>query len=83
MEKIVLNEEQEVRALNLMKGSLFIDGLCGNIINPEPPVIEGKTYLERLLESGVNAQSITLAAPSAIFETVLKEMYSYYNLFDY
>ena len=83
MEKIVLNEEQEVRALNLMKGSLFIDGLCGNIINPEPPVIEGKTYLERLLESGVNVQSITLASPSANFETVLKEMYSYYNLFDY
>ena len=83
MEKIKLNENQEVRANNLMKESLFIDGLCGNIINPEPPEINGKTYLERLVESGVNVQSITLASPSAGFDTVLKEMYSYNNLFMY
>lgn len=83
LEEINLNEQQEERALSLIKNSLFIDGLCGNIINPEPPVIDGKTYLERLLESGVTAQSITISSPSAGFDSVLKEIYSYYNLFSY
>lgn len=83
MKEINLNKQQEERALNLIKNSVFIDGLCGNIINPEPPVIDGKAYLDRLLESGVTAQSITLASPSAGFDGVLKEIYSHYNLFDY
>ncbi|MCQ4925430.1 dipeptidase [Tissierella carlieri] len=83
MKKITLSKTQEERAKELTQTSIFIDGLCGNMINPEPPIIEGKTYLDRLLESGITAQSITLSSPSAGFESVLKEMYSYYNLFDY
>ena len=83
MKKINLTKAQDERALELCHEKLFIDGLCGNLINPEPPVIEGKTYLDRLLESGMNVQSITVAAPGADFNTVLKEMYAYYNLFDY
>lgn len=83
MVKITLSKDQEERARELTKSSLFIDGLCGNIINPEPPVIEGKTYLDRLIESGITAQSITIASPSAGFESVLKEIYSYHNLFSY
>lgn len=83
MKKITYTKAQEERARQLLHDSIFIDGLCGNLINPEPPVIEGKTYLERLLESGVTAQSITIASPGAGFEAVLKEMYGYYNLFGY
>lgn len=83
MKKIVLSKAQEARAEELTQTSIFIDGLCGNIINPEPPVIGGKTYIDRLLESGITAQSITVASPSASFEAVLKEMYCYYNLFNY
>lgn len=83
MKKVTLSKSQEERAMDLMHNSIFIDGLCGNIINPEPPVIEGKTYLDRLIESGITAQSITISSPAAQFESVLKEMYSHHNLFDY
>ena len=83
MEKITLTKAQEERAQELIHSSIFIDGLCGNLINPEPPVLEGKTYLERVLESGVTAQSITIAGTNVGFEAVLKEIYSYYNLFGY
>lgn len=83
MEKIVLSKAQEEKAKELLGESLFIDGLCGNLINPEPPEREGKTYLDRVLESGVNVQSITTASPGADFNTILYEMYCHYNLFDY
>lgn len=83
MKKIELSKSQEERALSLMDETIFIDGLCGNLINPEPPVLNGKTYLERLMESGVTAQSITLTSPAAGLEAVLKEIYSYNNLFSY
>lgn len=83
MESINLSEVQEAKALEILKNTIFIDGLCGNIINPEPPVLNGKSYIDRLLDSGVNSQSITLTSPSADFNSVLKEIYSYSNLFDY
>lgn len=83
MQKLQLTKAQEEHAAELSQSALFIDGLCGNLINPEPPVIDGVTYLDRALKSGVNVQSITLTSPSAGFDSVLKEMYSYYNLFDY
>src|SRR5699024_3598268 len=83
MTKANLNENQEERVHELVNDSTFIDALCGNIINPEPPIIEDKSYIDRLLESGITAQSITLANPQAGFDGVLKEIYSYYNLFDF
>lgn len=81
--KIELTKAQEERAYELTHTSVFIDGLCGNIINPEPPIIEGKTYIDRLLNSGINVQSITISSPAAGFDSILKEIYSYHNLFKY
>ena len=83
MKKITLTKAQEEHAQELMQESVCIDGLCGNLSNPEPPGIDGVTYLDRCLASGVTAQSITVASPAGGFESVLKEMYGYYNLFGY
>ena len=83
MEKITLSKAQEERAQELHYSSLFIDGLCGNLVNPEPPERNGVPYLERVRQSGANVQSITLSSPQAGFEGVLKDMYAYYNLFKY
>lgn len=83
MKKIILTKAQEERAQELHFSSIFIDGLCGNIINPEPPVLDGKAYLDRVRESGVTAQAITIASPDDSFERVLKSIYAHYNLFDY
>lgn len=83
MVRTKLSSVEEERVEKLIEGSIFIDGLCGNLINPEPPVLGGKTYLERVIDSGVTAQSITIASPNASFEGILKEIYSYYNLFNY
>ena len=83
MKKITLTPAQEERAQELHYQSLFIDCLCGNLVNPEPPERDGVPYLERVLQSGANVQSITLSSPAASFEEVLKDMYAYYNLFKY
>lgn len=83
MKEISLSKAQEARAYDLIHDNLFIDCLCGNLINPEPPTIDGVPYLERVRQSGVNVQSITLSAPGASFEEVLKDMYGYFNLFKY
>ena len=83
MKPITLTNAQEERAKELHYKYLFIDCLCGNLINPEPPEREGVPYLQRVLQSGANVQSITLSSPQASFEGVLKDMYGYYNLFKY
>lgn len=83
MKPITLTTAQEERAQELHYKYLFIDCLCGNLINPEPPEREGVPYLQRVLQSGANVQSITLSSPQASFEGVLKDMYGYYNLFKY
>ena len=83
MKPITLTKAQEERAQELHNKYLFIDCLCGNLVNPEPPERNGVPYLERVRQSGVNAQSITLSSPQASFEGVLKDMYGYYNLFKY
>ena len=83
MKPITLTKAQKDRAQELLHKYLFIDCLCGNMVNPEPPEIDGVPYLERVLQSGINVQSITLSNPSAGFEEVLKDMYGYFNLFKY
>lgn len=83
MKSITLTKAQEERAQELHRKYLFIDCLCGNLVNPEPPERNGVPYLERVLQSGANVQSITLSSPQASFEGVLKDMYGYYNLFKY
>lgn len=83
MNKIILSKAQEERAQELHYTSLIVDSLCGNMINPEPPAVNGKPYLQRLEESGVTAMNITLALRSDSFDTALEGMYNYYNLFRY
>ena len=83
MKPITLTKAQEERAQELHNKYLFIDCLCGNLVNPEQPERNGVPYLERVRQSGVNVQSITLSSPQASFEGVLKDMYGYYNLFKY
>ena len=83
MAKITLTKAQEERAQELHYSSLIVDSLCGNMINPEPPAVNGKSYLQRLEDSGVTAMNITLALRSDSFEVALEGMYNYYNLFRY
>lgn len=55
MKKITLTEAREERARELHAASLIVDGLCGNMTNPEPPERGGKSCLRRLEELGVRA----------------------------
>ena len=48
MKPITLTKAQEERARELHEKYLFIDCLCGNLVNPEPPERDGKTYLQRV-----------------------------------
>ncbi len=83
MKKITLTKSQEERAQELHYSSLIIDGLCGNMTNPEPPERDGKSYLQRLEESGVRAMNITMTAANDGFEATLKTFFAYFNMFDY
>lgn len=72
--------EIDARAQEHRQRTLIIDALSGHIVAPEPPPVGGKSYLERLRESGVNVVNITLAAHSDDFEQILRMMYQYFNL---
>lgn len=76
-----LSREQQDRAESLYETSLIVDTLSGHIVAPEPPPVDGKLYLDRLLESKIRAVNLTLAAHSDDFETALEHMFHYYNLF--
>ena len=65
MKKITLTKAQEERAQELHYKHLFIDCLCGNLVNPEPPERDGVPYLERVLQSGANVQSWNTKASPA------------------
>lgn len=73
-------EEIEARVREHQTKTLIIDALGGHIVAPEPPPIDGKSYLERLRESGINVVNITLAAHSDDFDKTLGMMYQYFNL---
>jgi len=73
-------EDTEARVRAHQTKTLIIDALGGHIVAPEPPPMDGKTYLERLSESGMNVVNITLAAHSDSLEQTLKMMYHYFNL---
>jgi membrane dipeptidase len=61
--------------------TLIIDALSGHVVSPEPPPIGGVPYLDRLQTAGVNVINVTLAAHSDDFDTILRMMYDYINLF--
>jgi membrane dipeptidase len=80
--KFELEMEQLAHAENLHQEAIIVDALAGHIVAPEPPPIDGKLYLDRLIEAGVTAANITLAAHADSFETLLKKMYAYFNLLE-
>lgn len=76
------NEEIINDSRKLHYSAIIIDALGGHIVSPEPPPIDGKPYLDRLIESGVTAVNITLAAHADTFGELLKKMYAYFNLIE-
>ena len=77
-----LDRAQEERAARLQRESLVVDAIGSSIIKPEPPVIDGKSYIERALEAGVNVLNVTLAAHSNTFDDILEQIYDYLSLLD-
>lgn len=75
-----LTDEQESRSHRLHRSALIIDGLSGHVVNPEPPPVEGKAYIDRLIESGYNAINVTLAAHADDLDDALWEAYAHFNL---
>jgi membrane dipeptidase len=80
MAKMELSAAQDERARELHQTSLIIDVLSGYIVDPEPPPVDGKPYLDRVIESNFRVVSMTIAAHSDGFEQALKKMFSYFNL---
>jgi membrane dipeptidase len=76
---LALSPEQEARAMKLHRESIVIDALGGRMW-PEPPQVDGKSYVTRLQESGVTACTVTLAAHADGLDAVLKEVYGHANL---
>jgi len=73
--------QEEARAKNLQTNALMIDVLAGRIIAPEPPPVDGKSHLDRVIESGLKVVSMTLSARADTFEDCLDMMYQYFSLF--
>lgn len=78
-----LDESRRGHADELLANSIVIDGLCGDLITPEPPLRDGKSFLQRALETGLNAVNITLAAHVDSFDDTLRTMFHYYCLIDH
>src|SRR5687767_312312 len=73
-------QDAEARVQMHQTKTLIIDALSGHIVAPEPPPVDGKSYLDRLKESGVNVVNLTLAAHSDGLQEILKQMYANLNL---
>lgn len=67
----------------LLDDSLVIDGLAGHFVAPEPPPRDGKSFLQRAIDTGVDVVNITLAAHSDSFDTTLRTMFNYFCLIDH
>lgn len=70
-------------ARRLLRDNLVIDALAGHYVAPEPPPRDGKSFLVRSLETGLDVVNITLAAHSDNFDTMLREMFYYFSLIDH
>jgi len=68
------------RAKRLKETAVIIDALAGRIINPEPPPVQGKSHLERVIDAGLTAVNMTLAARADDFDEILDQMFGYFNL---
>lgn len=77
------SESRAEHARRLLDDSLVIDALAGHFVAPEPPPRNGKSFLERAIETGVNTVNITLAAHADSFDETLRTMFNYYCLIDH
>lgn len=62
---------------------LIIDPASGVMVGPEPPPVDGRSYLDRLMGAGVNVASVTLTAHSDSFDTFMHKAHGYLCLFGY
>lgn len=78
-------EEVESRTQNHLQNTIIVDALHGHLVDPEPHPRNGKSYFERLVESGMNVVSMTLAARplEEDFDTIIRNMYHYFNLMSF
>jgi membrane dipeptidase len=77
-----LTADQERRAISLQQSCLVIDAIASSIVKPDPPVIDGNSYIDRALAAGVNVVNVTLAAHSDDFDALIHRIYDYLNLLD-
>ena len=72
--------DEHARAGHLKDDALVLDILAGRLVDPEPPAVDGKPHLDRVLDAGVNVVNMTLAARSDTFDDILQMMCGYFNL---
>lgn len=75
-----LNADQEERARHLIANLTVTDALGGAMVYPEPHPVDGKSYLDRQIEAGYRAVTVTLAAHADELETAMVKMYGYFSL---
>jgi len=75
-----LSREQKDRAERLSAEAFIVDALAGNMIAPEPPILNGQNYVDRLHASNVRVANLTIAAYTDDFESALEGMYKHFNL---
>lgn len=68
------------RAAKHQATTLIIDPVTGHMVNPEPPAVDGKSYLDRVIDAGLNVVGVTLAAHVDDFDTFVEMAYHYLNL---
>lgn len=76
-----LSAQEKERAQRLSKEALIIDALSGYIVAPEPPPVNGRSYLDRLVDSNIRIVNMTIAAHADEFEDALESMFQYFNMF--
>lgn len=81
MYKLELTKTQEERAAELWHNEFIVDALSGWIVHPEPPPVDGKIYLDRVIENHYGLVSMTVTAHSDDFDRAMEEVFHYCNLF--
>jgi membrane dipeptidase len=76
-----LSAEQDVRAAQLQRSALVIDAVGSSIVDPEPPIVDGRSYVDRAIGAGVNVLSVTLAEHADDFDVLLDHVAAYLDLF--
>ena len=75
-----LTQEQEARVQRLQRSCLVIDAIGSSLIKPEPPIIDGKSYIDRAIGAGVNMLGVTLAAHADSFDVFLDNVAANFDL---